>query len=162
MAANQHLPTKNWPAPLPNSLPYVPPQAISHNPRSEAGGFMSPPCLGSQCCQFDLTFLYHLACSSAQSSCSCCLILLAQSPDLFFPKPPFCKLQLFLSILFLTFFKYLVLKRQTGTVNGTSISQLYLPFVLQEQYRRNRLSDYCMFYMNVMCMFCIVFNLCEI
>ena len=35
-------------------------------PPREAGGFlMSPPCLESQGCQFDPTFLYLLSCSSA-------------------------------------------------------------------------------------------------
>ena len=35
-------------------------------PEGEAGGFlMSTPCLESQGCQFDPTFLYHLSCFSA-------------------------------------------------------------------------------------------------
>ena len=60
---------------------------------SPRGFLMSPPCLEYQGCQFDPTFLYLL------SQLFFCLVLLlflfdpflllARSPDLFFPNPPF-------------------------------------------------------------------------
>ena len=65
------------------------------DPQREAVGFlMSPPCLESQGCQFDPTFLYPLSCSSAKSCRSVCLILFwfwpilltSVSLNLHFPK----------------------------------------------------------------------------
>ena len=68
----------------------------SMGPRIEPapiGGFlMSPPCMESQGCQFDPTFLYLLSCSLPivlSLFLSYPLQLLSHSPDLFFPKPPF-------------------------------------------------------------------------
>ena len=58
----------------------------------------------------------------------------------------------------------LALTHQTEIVDGTSISPNFICHFLRERYRRDYLSDYvCMFYVYVMCMFCIViivFNLC--
>ena len=50
--------------------------ALLNTPLKGGRGFlMFPPCLESQGCQFDPTFLYLFFCSSAQSCCSLCLIL---------------------------------------------------------------------------------------
>ena len=61
-------------------------------PRREAGVFlMSPPCLESQGCQFDPTFIYLLLffCLALSLFLSYPFLLLTHSPGLFFPKPHF-------------------------------------------------------------------------
>ena len=55
---------------------------------------MSPPCLESQGCQFDPTFLYLFSfCLVLLLFLSCPFLLLAHSPDLFFPKHSFSERQ---------------------------------------------------------------------
>ena len=67
-------------------------------------------------------------------------------------------LQLFLSILFYNL-SNLVLKHQTETVDGTSISQLCLPFFMRVM-PKGLTFGLCLhvLLLYVMCMLCIVFN----
>ena len=72
----------------------------------------------------------------------------------------FC-LHLFL-FFFLFFFKIWYWKARP-TRSMVPASPNFICHILQELYRRDTLLDYvCMFYVHVMCMFCIVFNLCYI
>ena len=69
--------------------------------------------------------------------------------------------KLFLPILFYNFCNQ-VLKRQTETLNGTSISELYLPLFFLFFLTRAIPKGLCLYvFVYVMCMFCIAFNLCE-
>ena len=63
------------------------------------------------------------------------------------------------------FFKFFLSDIETPDRNGQTQRYQHLltlwAIFLQERYRKDHHSDYvCMFYIYVMCMFCIVFNLC--
>ena len=61
---------------------------------------------------------------------------------------------------------FLVLKRQTKAANGASISYFYLPFFMRAFTKGNIFRIMFVLglhiYIYIMCMFCIIFNLCEI